>query len=220
MKIAVTGAKGVVGSALTGQLDKKQYEITALDLPEYDVSDLEKLVKITKGHDAIIHCAWDALKDNYLSGNIDPINNVMTFNVYKAAQINGIDRVIMSSSNHAHSHNLPDADGKIHASIEPQIPDSPYGAEKIFMEALGRYFAHHHDLKVVCVRIGNINKEDKPNTDTPPRWMSHHDWGQLVALALEKDFQPGHFEITYGVSRQSVFDWSNSFGYEPQDIAQ
>lgn len=217
MKIAVTGAKGKVGQALIGQLDPEKYSIEALDLPECDASDLEALTLATKGSDVIFHSAWAALSDNYTSGTIDPINTKMIFNAYEAARRNKIPLVIMASSNHAHRHELRDNEGKITPFIDPPVPDSPYGAEKVFMEALGRYYASEHDMRVLCIRIGNINTEDKPKPDTPTRWMSHRDFGRLITLAIQKDFEPGHFEVVYGVSRQPVFDWVNSFGYEPQD---
>lgn len=216
MKIAITGANGKVGRALISELDPAKFEITALDLPEHDASNLERLVDATKGQDTILHFAWAALSDNFQSGKIDPVNNQMTYNVYKAAVVNKIPRVIMASSNHAHRHDLRDTDGKIRASINPPVPDSPYGAEKVFMEALGRYYAHDHGLEVVCIRIGNINDEDKPNSDTPSRWISHADFGRLVTACLTHTV-PDNFQIVYGVSKQDVFDWSNPFGYEPQD---
>lgn len=128
----------------------------------------------------------------------------------------------MASSNHAHRHDLRDTDGKIRASINPPVPDSPYGAEKVFMEALGRYYATHDDLGVVCLRIGNVNAEDKRQANSPEdptRWMSHADFGRFVTLCLEAESVPNNFQILYGVSKQPVFDWSNSFGYEPQDSA-
>lgn len=217
MKIAITGANGKVGRALMAELDPAKFEITALDLPEHDASNLEQLIEATKDQDAILHFAWAALGDNFQSGKIDPVNNQMTYNVYKAAVTNKIPRVIMASSNHAHRHDLRDTDSKIRASINPPVPDSPYGAEKVFMEALGRYYAHDHGLEVVCIRIGNINDEDKPNSDTPSRWISHADFGRLVTACLVSKEVPNNFQIIYGVSKQEVFDWSNPFGYEPQN---
>lgn len=191
-------------------------EALKLDLPDDDISNLEHLIEVTRGCDAILHCAWNTAKDNYGIDDIDPVNDLMTFNVYKAAVVNKIPKVIMASSNHAHSHDLRDPDGKIRASINPPVPDSPYGAEKVFMEALGRYYAHDHGLQVVCVRIGNINKDDRPNSDIPSRWMSHRDFAGLVTACLRQDVPDG-FQVVYGVSKQKTFDWSNPFGFEPED---
>lgn len=199
------------------QLDAGQFEITALDLPNHDVSNLDQLIEAMWGHDAILHFAWAGLRENYMYGRIDPVNTQMIFNAYQAAVVNRIPRVIMASSNHAHRHDIRDSDGKIRASINPPVPDSPYGAEKVFMESLGRYYAHDKGLEVVCIRIGNVNDQDEPNTDIPSRWMSHADFGRLVMACLVAPEVPDNFQIVYGVSRQQVFDWSNPFGYEPQD---
>ena len=220
MKIAITGAKGVVGSALIKNLDSSKFEITPIDLPEHDASNLDHLVSITKEHDALVHLAWKSLRDNFGTGTIDTVNSQMFFNAYQAAVTNKIPRVIMASTNHTHRHDIRDSDGKIRTSIQPPVPDSPYGAEKVFMEALGRYFTATHGLGVICLRIGNVNAEDKPKADTPQdprRWLSHADLGRLVTCCLEAESIPENFQIIYGVSNQEVFDWSNPFGYVPLD---
>lgn len=222
MKIAITGAKGKVARALISQLDPSKFKITELDLPDHDASELNDLIQVTKGHNVIIHCAWAALRDNFLSGTIDPINTQMIANAYQAAIVNNIPRIIMASSNHAHRHDLRDADGRIRPTIEPPIPDSPYGAEKVFMEALGRYYAAHDGLEVICLRIGNVNEKDErqPNMpDDPTRWISHADFGKLVTCCLEANRVPEKFQIIYAVSKQPVFDWSNPFGFVPEDSA-
>lgn len=220
MKVAITGANGIVGSALIKTLNPKDFAITALDLPECDTRKYDELVDATAGHDALIHLAWNTKGDNFRLQAIDPANNLMTLNAYQAAVANNIPRVIMASSNHAHRHDLRDADGRIRASIQPPVPDSPYGAEKIFMEALGRYYAASHNLEVICVRLGGVNKADKPYPATPAdplRWLSHADLGRLATRCLEVPTVPDNFQIIYGVSNQEVFDWANPFGYVPQD---
>ncbi len=217
MKIAITGASGAVGQALIGQLDPEKFQITQFDLPEHDASNFDDLLKVTQGHDALIHLAWKDMAEHAHNNTVDPVNNYMTFLAYEAAAKNKIPRVIMGSSNHAHNHSYRDLDGKIRPSTLPTIPDSPYGAEKLHMEDLGRYYAKAHDLGVVCIRIGNINQEDTPKDQQPNRWMSHRDWGRLVINCLEAEAVPDNFQIVYGVSKQDVFDWSNPFGYEPLD---
>jgi uronate dehydrogenase len=112
-----------------------------------------------------------------------------------------------------------EADGRIRYTGQVETANNIYGVEKQKMEAMGRYFAARHGLNIVCLRIGNVNSEDKPKPDVPTRWLSHRDFGRLITLALDADFEPGHFEVVYGVSRQAVFDWVNQFGYEPMDEA-
>lgn len=213
MKIAITGANGKVGQALIGQLDSEKFDITPLDLPEHDSTDLEDLIEATKGHDALIHFAWKDLGVD----SVDPLNGVMYENAYKAAVANKIGVVIMGSSNHARDHHEREADGRIRYTGQAEMANNIYGVEKQKMEAMGRYFAANHGLSVICLRIGNVNDEDKPKPDVPTRWLSHRDFGQLITLALEASFEPRHFEVVYGVSRQPVFDWVNQFGYEPAD---
>lgn len=220
MKVAITGAKGVVGKALIGQLDPKKFQITEIDLPEHNAGDFDDLLATTAEHDALIHLAWKDMLLHTQGNTVDPANNHMAYLAYQAAVQNKIMRVVMGSSNHAHSHDLRDPDGRIRASTEPPEPDSPYGAEKLYMEALGRYYARAHDLGIVCVRIGNINIEDKPQDQSPQRWMSYRDWGRLITLCLEAPTIPDNFQIVYGVSRQEVFDWTNPFGYGPLDSAE
>ncbi len=214
MKVAITGAAGKVGNALIGELDLDQFDITALDLPEHDTSDFGRLVAITRDHDALIHLAWKDLSTE----SVDPLNAVMYENAYRAAIVNKIQLVIMGSSNHARAHDEREPDGRIRYTGKVETPNNIYGVEKQKMEAMGRYFAKNNGIRVLALRIGNINPEDKPRQgEIPGRWMSHRDFGQMVSLALTHQFEPGHFEVAYGVSRQPVFDWVNSFGYEPED---
>lgn len=214
MKIAITGANGKVAQALIGQLDA-DFEVTQLDLPNHDASNLDQLIADTLGHDALIHLAWKDLSVD----TVDPANGVMYENAYRAAIANGIGLVIMGSSNHARSHEQRESDGMIRYTGNAELANNLYGVEKQKMEAMGRFFAATEGLRVVCARIGNINPQDEPRPDTPTRWMSHRDWGNFVRHALENEFESGHFEIAYGVSKQPVFDWVNSFGYVPQDTA-
>lgn len=215
MKVAITGANGKVAQALIGELEPAGFEVTKLDLPEHDASDLYDLIASTRGHDALIHLAWKDLNVD----TVDPVNRVMYENAYLAAVANGINLVIMGSSNHARSHEELEPDGRIRYTGKPETPNNPYGEEKQRMERRGREFAEQHGLNVIGLRIGNVNPEDRPKSDIPTRWMSHRDLGNLVAHALEADLGTGHFEVVYGVSNQPVFDWSNSFGYVPMDEA-
>lgn len=215
MRVAITGANGKVGTALIGQLDKERFAITPIDLPETDASNLDDLIAATEGHDALVHLAWQGVGPNL--DTIHPVNGVMFENAYRAAVANNIGLVIMGSSNHARNHDEREEDGKVRYTGRTELANNMYGVQKQYMEAMGRYYAHEYGLNVIALRIGNINPEDTRRPDTPTRWMSHRDFGKLITLALTTEFEPGHFEVVYGVSEQSVFDWKNSFGYKPED---
>jgi len=220
MKVAITGSSGVVGKAIIDNIDTNKFEIVAIDQPDQDVTNKEQLIKATAGCDAIIHMAWATERGNFRVDDMDPTNVPMIFNAYQAALANNIPRIIMASSNHAQRYDIRDRDGKIRASIQPAVPDSEYGAEKIYAEALGRHYALTRGLEVICLRIGTVTEGDKPQPstpDNPTRYLSHADLGRLITCCLEAKTIPNNFEIIYAVSNQDVFDWSNSVGYVPVD---
>ena len=105
----------------------------------------------------------------------------------------------------------------------PVRPDSIYGAGKAFGEALGRYYADAHSLRVFCLRIANFNGRDEPGRYYEPgysRWLSPRDLAQLTRRCIEaKELNWGIF---YGVSRGAELKWDLSnardlLGYEPED---
>ena len=222
MNIAITGANGLVGSAVRNELDPTLFSVTPLDLRELDATNYEALLRATVGADAIVHFAWKDLIANVRADSRDPANLTMVDNVYKAAVANGISRVIMGSSNQAHGYDITDADNRIRPTTLPDTPPNEYGSEKLEMEAQGREYASQLGLEVICLRIGNVNAENlpKPTTDgRPQRWLSKRDLGRLVTACLIAKQVPDNFQIISGVSDGSVFDWINPLGFRPLDSA-
>jgi len=91
----------------------------------------------------------------------------------------------------------------------------------VFGEALGSLYADKYGLRVLCIRIGNLNERpiDKRRLAI---WISPRDLGQLVSIGVEHpDLR---FEIVYGVSdnRRAWYDNANAgrLGYRPQDRAE
>ncbi|HZJ18529.1 MAG TPA: NAD(P)-dependent oxidoreductase [Patescibacteria group bacterium] len=220
-KIAITGAKGVIGSVMTEGLNDI-YKITPLNLPDTDVKDYQKLLNIFPGHSAIIHLAWATKIDNSRSGDMYPENVEMFHNVFKAALESGVPRVIMASSVHADAFDKWKESDKISPNRIP-IPDSPYGTLKVEMEAMGRYYATK-GLQVAYVRFGGINPQNKPAIEpTYERavWFSHNDCVSLIKAILEANNIPDNFVVMYGMSDNPgrIHDVSNPFGWKPKDSA-
>lgn len=219
-KIAITGSNGTIGNVLKEGL--KDYQITSIDLPEDDVREYAKLLDVIPNHNAIIHLAWDTKTDNFKSEKINPENATMFYNVYKAATEAGVPRVIMASSVHADRFYGWKGPGHMSSERTP-IPDSPYGAHKVFMEASGRYYATK-GLEVVCIRFGGVNPQNKPPVDPPEEraaWFSHGDCVSLVRTILEAQTIPNNFLIVYGVSdnKNRLHDISNPLNWTPKDNA-
>lgn len=220
-KLAITGAKGTIGTVLREGLNNN-YKITSLDLPETDVRDYQRLLNVLPGHNAVIHLAWNTQVDNFMSENIDPGNTVMFHNVFKAALRTGIPRVIMASSVHADRFDNRKKNRYLNPNQIP-IPDSPYGAHKVGMEAMGRYYATQ-GLQVVCIRFGGVNPSNKPPTEPPHSravWFSHNDCVSLVRTILEAKNIPDNFVVLYGISDNPgrIHDISNPFNWKPNDSA-
>ena len=223
-KIIITGARGVIGRVLTKSLT--EYQITPLDLPEKDITNYRRLLKIFPGHEAVIHLAWDTKTENWKSGKINPENILMAYNVYKATLRCKVPRVIMASSVHADGFvgwNKPE----LLTPDRTPFPTSPYGASKVFVEALGRYFAKKYKLEVICVRFGGVNTKDvvisaPEEKDYNKVWLSHRDCTALIKSCLEAETIPDNFVILYGVSNNKtrVHNTSNPLGWAPSDGAE
>ncbi|MBN2094610.1 MAG: NAD(P)-dependent oxidoreductase [Candidatus Aenigmarchaeota archaeon] len=229
-KVAITGAEGTIGNVLREGL-KKDYEIVSIDIggtPAVDTANYKELYEAVDGADAIIHLAWDTEKENFRSGQINPDNVQMIYNVYQIATEKGIPRVITASSVHADNFYEWKGPGLLSAQRPNQVPDSPYGASKAFMEALGKYYSKK-GLEVVAVRFGGINPENVPPAEAEDRigkyerlvWLSHGDCVDLIKKCLEEPI-PGNFAAIYAVSENEgkVHDTSNPVGWAPKDSAQ
>ncbi len=218
-KIILTGAKGTIGTILLKELSG--YEVTPMDLPDHDISDIEILKEIFPGHDAIIHLAWNTKIDNANTGNIDPTNSRMFFNVYEAALQAGVPRIIMASSVHAQRtpYEMPK---KLISVDEVLVPNNPYGAHKVFLEAMGRHYSTK-GLEVVCVRFGGINALNLPKETAPERsrFFSHKDAGSLMKACIEAKEIPDKFAVLWGISNNTParYDLTNTLGWWPEESA-
>jgi hypothetical protein len=157
------------------------------------------------------------------SGVIDPGNHEMTQNVLRAAAELGVKRVVLASSIHA---DMPVREpGGLRSPYRLPEPDSPYGASKVAGEALGRYYAAHRRLEVICVRFGWVspNPTERPSPHRPwaagEAWLSHRDCVSLIAACLGVPSLPGRYAIVHGVSdrRGGVHDLANPLSWQPHD---
>ncbi|MEK6860953.1 MAG: NAD(P)-dependent oxidoreductase [Nanoarchaeota archaeon] len=221
-KIILTGATGKTGRIVLEGL--KGYEVTSIALPDIDLRNYNGLVDIFKGHDMIIHFAWNTTTENWKSPTIDPDNIKMVANVYRAAVEAKVPRVLMASSVHADDFPNWEGPGLLSPHRVP-IPQNPYGASKVFMEALGRHYAAHHNLEVICVRFAGMNPENIP----PPkeqdldrrRWLTHNDLFRLLKCCIDAKKIKDNYCIFYGVCNhpRRIHDYSNPLGWEPKENA-
>ena len=247
-KIAVTGSEGTIGRPLCEDLSADN-EVVRIDLssagPAGDVRDLSAMVGALRGCETVVHLAgvvaveadWESVYGTNIGG---------TYNVYEAARINRLKRIIFASSNHCvgmhEIERAPElytpASGFVLDTTSPYRPDSLYGVWKAFGETLGRFYSDSYGLQVACIRIGSITAADDPRHESvrnssgwlhltdeqkfkryAATWMSQRDFGRLVRSILTRDVP---YAVVYGVSDNATRFWDleagrSAYGFWPQD---
>lgn len=225
-RIIITGSRGSLGKILKKELrgvfdltyiDKKPDGVKAIALDIAD--DYDKFKNILKDNDIIIHLAWDNLED-FPSENIVRQNKVMAENVYRAAVEKNISRVIVASSVHANDYSKVPTGTYLSPKSECW-PDTPYGATKIYIEHLGRYYSRKHGLEVICIRLGGVNKRNEIRFNEDPLYdkvlLYKEDFVDLIRLCIEVKKVPDNFAVFYAVSnvRGRVHSLDNFLGWKP-----
>lgn len=241
--VLVTGASGLVGSFLWKALAATYTvrvlaleAVAGIDTVVADIADLEAVIAACQGVDSIVHLAADA----HMRASWDSVlhNNIIgTHNIFEAAARSGVKQVIFASTNHVVGTYDLEAAPTIYQTGQPLLdhlvplrPDSLYGVSKCFGEILGRYYADHRGLKVICLRIGflwwqdtPVGKFAEPAERLTALWISQRDMIQLVEKCLEAEHV--HFDIFYGISNNTprFYDLERAravIHYEPQDRAE
>jgi nucleoside-diphosphate-sugar epimerase len=244
--VVLTGAGGTIGRVLRQGL-AEAYVLRTIDRvpgPGVDlVADVRRVRRMEKafaGARAVVDLAanprvdtsWAVVKDNNLAAAIGTL---------EAARRAGVARVVLASSNHVtglyerdepyasvlagrYEGLDPEAVPRLHAH-SPIRPDGFYAVGKSGAEAAARYYAEEHGLSVICLRIGTVNRDDRPrNPREYATLLTHRDLVQLVRRCLEAPREVG-FGVFYGVSRNTwriwdIGDAAAVLGYEPLDDAE
>lgn len=227
-RILITGAAGDIGGRLRRLLAGKYPLLRVSDkvdiqeprpgeeIDRTDLTEFDAVRAMCRDVDGIVHLGgfsvegpWDVILNSNIIG---------TYNLFEAARLEGVRRVVFASSNHAVGFYRRDE--TIGVDVTP-LPDSRYGVSKAFGEALGALYARKHGLKVFCIRIGNVADQpiDKRRLSI---WISPRDLAQLVRIGL--DHPQIDFNIVYGASDNARSWWDNraafDLGYRPEDKAE
>ena len=187
--------------------------------------------------DVVVHLAamakGDATWEEVLSHNI-----VGTYNVFEAARIAGVKRIISASSGATVSgseREMPyralvegrydEITGweKLDASVVR--PSGLYGCSKLWGEALARHFSDAWGLSMICLRIGMVNQDDRPtSTREFSVWCSQRDITQMVQRCIDAPHCLT-FATFYAVSDnkwsyRSLDNARRELGFEPRDQAE
>ncbi|HUP96600.1 MAG TPA: NAD(P)-dependent oxidoreductase [Usitatibacter sp.] len=225
--VLITGAAGDVGTHLRRELAGR-YKLRLSDIKPVanlagneeflaaDIAKMEQVAPLMRGVDAIVHLGGFSVEGPWEA--IHQANIVGCYNVFEAARMSGVKRILFATSNHAVGFYRRDE--TIDHRVYPR-PDSRYGVSKVFGEALGSLYADKYGMEVFNMRLGNVNPRpiDKRRLSI---WISPRDLAQLVTIGIEHpDIR---FEVVYGVSgnRRSWYDNANAarLGYKPQDDSE
>ena len=172
MKLLVTGA-GLLGSALSIRLHELGHEVTVFDNREPgqplsgrfikgDIRDPDSIRRAVARVDGIHHTA--ALHGIHVETNTPTefmeINSTGTFNVLEAARLEGVRRVVFSSSTAVfYTRDVPKA-GPVEQTTEatPRRFGDTYSMTKLFGELMLEHYSRRHSLEVVSLRYGAIRQ--------------------------------------------------------------
>ena len=226
-RIVITGAAGDAASQLRPHLLARGYRLCCIDIRPTktmpgemaivaDVTDRAAMMREFAGMDAVVHlaaCTTDADWPEQVKLSVEG-----TIEVFEAARVAGIERVVYASTNHVVGMYPRPPSGPARGSREVLLPDSRYGVAKAFGESVSALFAYKYAMRVLVIRIGNVN-----NSPVDRRrlgiWVSPRDFAQLVALGIEHPEL--RFEIVYGISDHTGRHYDNAtayaLGFRPQD---
>jgi NAD+ dependent glucose-6-phosphate dehydrogenase len=234
--VLITGASGNLGRKLRAAWGDA-YDLVLIDRaaepddPEVIAADLGELddrwVTHFHGVDTVVHLA--ANPDEFASWEeLEGPNLDVLCNVFHAAALAGVDRLVFASSNHAMGGYRELGDMPITVDLAPR-PDGPYGATKLMGERLGRSLARAFDITFVALRLGWVQPGDNrpetlPDDWARATWLSNRDFIRLLDCAVEAELDDRLVAVVNGVSNNSGTRWdlgpaAELLGYYPEDDA-
>ena len=140
MKIAITGANGFLGKALTKKLRSKKISYTPLNSKKHDLFNPDTLKSLVSGKDVIIHLAAVNRGENK---DLVETNVLGTLSILEAA-----------------SKYAPNAKIIFSSSFQVYLDEGLYGISKKTAEDLIIQYTKKTNLKGVILRISNIYGPD------------------------------------------------------------
>ena len=205
-RVLVTGADGFIGSHLVERLAALGASVTALSLynsfdrfgwlddlaPEIwdgirvvrgDVRDAAFVRGLVEGHEIVFHlAALIAIPFSYEApGSYVDVNVTGTLNVLEAARINGVARVVHTSTSEVYGTARYEPIDEDH----PLQGQSPYSASKIGADMMAEAYARSFGLPVVILR---------PFNTYGPRQSER----AVIPAAIRQALDPGCAEIRLG----------------------
>jgi nucleoside-diphosphate-sugar epimerase len=246
-KVVVTGASGKAGRAVLRGLLERDYDVLAVDLAPptesgtpsllADLTEFGQTVECLAGAEAVVHLAAIPASGIHTEETTFRTNMLSTYNVFEAARLLGLRRVVWASSETIFG--VPfEREQPAYAPIDeeaPAYPESSYAISKVLSEELGRQLHRWNGTPYVALRFSNIMEphdyERFPSYWDDPSLRRWNLWGYVDArdvaescrLALEADVGAEHFIVAAAdtvmnrPSRELMADVFPSVPYEPTE---
>jgi uronate dehydrogenase len=189
-RVLITGAAGAIGTALRNGLRGTYRHLRLADNRPIanstaneecivaDISDRAAIERMVDGVAAVVHLA--GVRGDYTLEDLWRVNARGMFDVFEAARLAGVQRIVFASSNHAFG--CYPIDERVSPALPPR-PDSLYGTFKAWGETMLRCYFDRHGIRSVSLRIGTYRPLpiDQRSLAT---WLSPGDVARLVDAAL------------------------------------
>lgn len=221
--IAITGAAGKTGRVVVRHFLEHGFDVVPIDsagraggygefaqqvgvgLVRADLTDYGQTVDILQGVDAIVHLAAIPAPGLFPASTTFLENTAMNFNVFSAAQLLGIAKVVWASSET--TFGLPFDVPPRYAPIDEDhypLPTSTYALSKVVGETMGVHFAEWTGGSYVALRLSNVfvdadyaRVKDMQDDFALRRWnlwgyVDADDVGQACRLAVTTELPGAH----------------------------
>ena len=207
MRVVVTGGTGKAGRAVVSDLLAYGYEVLNVDLRrpaertsaflQADITDYGQTVAALHGAEAVVHLGAIPAPGLQPEEVTFRTNITSTYNVFEAARILGMQRVVWASSET--TLGLPfDRQAPIYAPIDeehPLFPETSYALSKVLGEEIGRQFNRWTGIPVVSLRLSNIMEPHDyaafPTFQDDPFFRKWNLWGYVDARDVAQSCRLG-----------------------------
>ncbi|MGL4232225.1 MAG: NAD-dependent epimerase/dehydratase family protein, partial [Casimicrobium sp.] len=189
-RLLLTGAAGALGRVLRPRLARYCDKLRLTDIAQMDVAalheeivtaaleEVEQVNALLTDVDAVVHLGGVSTEQPWSA--ILPANIAGVVNLYEAARLNGVKRIVFASSNHAIGFYRQSE--TIDNKVLPK-PDGFYGLSKAFGENCAQLYWDRWGIETVSLRIGSSFPEPKDRRMLST-WLSYDDLERLVVAAL------------------------------------
>lgn len=229
-KVALTGARGQIGSVLRAELVRRGVNLRSAggskplvplvegeDVCFGDLRDAGVVDRVLDGVDVCIHLAGTSVERPL--PEIIQNNLVALHALYEGARRHGVKRIVFASSNHAFGMY------SVHDKLDPDAafrPDGFYGLSKVWGEAMARMYWDKHGIEGISVRIGSCLPKPTEFRHLST-WLGHDDYFHLIERCIGAE-GTGYADV-WGISNNTRRYWNfgegeRRIGYAPRQDAE